>query len=235
MSEASIVTVAEITKETPNFSAHLEEMTILLSLAFSKPLDPMTIPAVGVTYENNPELHHEYSRAQLQAALTGAGRVFQAFININGLDRLAGIAVWYESGRQFLDNDEQRTYWVPFLNRLDSETRKWWREVMIHCYNQLTVEGLGEGTKKEILHLQVLGVHPDFHRRGVGTALVRHMLVQSDLQGIASCVETAKETNVLFYTSLGFEVKSEREIPSPHGDFAMLCLKREAGAKNLFN
>ncbi|CAE6484340.1 unnamed protein product [Rhizoctonia solani] len=185
----------------------------------------MTIPAVGVTYENNPELHHQYSRVQLQAALTGAGRVFQAFININGLDRLAGIAVC----------DEQRAYWAPFLNRLDPETRKWWKEVMMHCYNQLTVEGLGEGTKKEILHLQVLGVHPDFHRRGVGKALARHMLVQSDLQGIPSCVETAKETNLLFYTSLGFEVKSEKEIPSPHGDFAMWCLKREPGAKNLFN
>ncbi|CAE6455048.1 unnamed protein product [Rhizoctonia solani] len=211
----------------PDAGTHLEKMSTLLSLAFSRPLDPMTIPAVGVTYENDPELHHEYNRAQLQAALTGAGRVFHAFININGLECLAGVAVWYEPGRQFLDDDEQRAYWVPCLSRLGSETRKWWQEVMMPCYNQLTVEGLGEGVKKELLHLQVLGVHPDFYRRGVGKALVRYMLTQSDLQGTASCVETTKQSNVLFYTGLGFEIKSERMIPSSHGDFVMWCLRRE--------
>ncbi|CAE6523670.1 unnamed protein product [Rhizoctonia solani] len=212
MQEATPVTINEITKDAPNFGADLEKMSVLLSLAFSRPLDPMTTPAVGVTYENDPELHHEYNRAQLQAALTGAG---------------PGVAVWYEPGKQFLDDDEQRAYWVPCLSRLGSETRKWWEEVMMPCYNQLTVEGLGEGVKKEMLHLQILAVHPDFYRRGVGKTLVRHMLAQSDLQGVASCVETTKETNVLFYAGLGFDTKSEKVIPSPHGDFVMWCMRRE--------
>ncbi|CAE7056928.1 unnamed protein product [Rhizoctonia solani] len=130
MSEALNVVITEITKDTPNFDAQLEEMTTLLSLAFTKPLDPMTSPAVGVTYEDNPELHHHYSRAQLQVALTGAGRVFRAYINTNGVERLAGVAVWYEPGRQFLDRDEQRIYWENFTNRLDNETGKWWEEVV---------------------------------------------------------------------------------------------------------
>ncbi|KAH7340620.1 hypothetical protein B0J17DRAFT_626981 [Rhizoctonia solani] len=180
----------------------------------------MTLPAVGVTYEDNPELHHDYSKTQLQAAFTGAGRVFGAFINVDGVERLAGVAVWYEPGKQFLDDDEQQGYWVKFLNKLNPETQQWWKEV-------LTVEGLGEGVKKGILHLQILGVHPDFHRRGVGKALVHYMLAESDPRGVASCVETAKETNLLFYVGLGFQVKSKQEFPSSHGDFALWCLKRE--------
>ncbi|CAE6518746.1 unnamed protein product [Rhizoctonia solani] len=209
----------------------------------------MTTPAVGVTYEDNPELHHLYHSVELEAAFTGAGRVFGAFIHIDGVERLAGVAIWFEPGKQFLDeyiltihpppsaadlvlcySDEQLGYWASFSNKLDSDTRQWWKEVMLPRYNQLTTEGLGEGVKKGLLHLQVLGIHPDFQRRGVGKALVRYMLVRGDSQGVASCVETAKETNVSFYVGLGFEIKSEKEIPSPYGNFTMWCLRREPNA-----
>jgi ribosomal protein S18 acetylase RimI-like enzyme len=49
---------------------------------------------------------------------------------------------------------------------------------MSPSYSQLTADGLGEGIKKQIFHLQVLGVHPSYHRMGVGKALVNYMLVQ---------------------------------------------------------
>jgi hypothetical protein len=63
----------------------------------------MTLPAVGVSYEAKPELHDGFNRTQLQAAFTGAGRVFGAFVNPDGTERLAGVAIWYEPGNQFLD------------------------------------------------------------------------------------------------------------------------------------
>jgi ribosomal protein S18 acetylase RimI-like enzyme len=49
---------------------------------------------------------------------------------------------------------------------------------MLPCYNKLTDDGLGEGTKKGLLHLQILGIHPEFQRRGLGLALVKHRLNQ---------------------------------------------------------
>lgn len=49
---------------------------------------------------------------------------------------------------------------------------------MLPSYNQLTKNGLGEGAKKGLLHLQVLGVHPDFHQKGIGKRLVRYTLEQ---------------------------------------------------------
>ncbi|KAF8744648.1 Acetyltransferase (GNAT) family, partial [Rhizoctonia solani] len=192
----------------------------------------MTFPAVGYTYEKNPEIHNDFHRVELQTALMGAGRVFGAFIDIEGVERLAGIAIWYGPGKQFLDeNDpEQLVYWAHFSNKLDPETRQWWKEVMLPRYSQLTLDGLGEGVKKGLFHLQVLGVHPNFHRRGVGRALIDYMLPQIDAQGIASCVETANEANMSFYGSFGFRVKSKKEFPSTHGDFVMWCLRREPNA-----
>ncbi|QRW27053.1 Reverse transcriptase (RNA-dependent DNA polymerase) [Rhizoctonia solani] len=176
--------------EKTKSDTYLEEMTGLISIAFAS--NPLTLPALGVEYENNPELHNDFNRAQLYAALTGAGRVLGAFVNTDGHERLAGVSIWYEPGNQFLDDRE----------------------------------GLGDGAKKNLLHLQVIGTHPEF-QKGIGKAMVKHMLAQSDSRGIASCVETSKESNLLFYTGLGYEVKANRTIPSPYGDLTMRCLYRD--------
>lgn len=220
-----LANIIEITKSTPNFDGYLEDLAKMLSIVFGT--DPMTLPALGITYDANPELHDSFNKVQLQAAFTGAGRVFSAVIDANGTERLAGVAIWYEPGKQFLDDEEQLSYWKEFLGKLSPEIKSWWQEVMLPRYNQLTKEGLGEGVKKDLLHLQVLGVHPEFHQKGIGKTLVRYMLKQSDSRGIASCVETSKEANLLFYTALGYEVKSKVLIPSPHGDFTMWSLYRE--------
>ncbi|KAG8738714.1 hypothetical protein FRC11_001192, partial [Ceratobasidium sp. 423] len=198
-------TVVEITKDTPNPSERLEELTKLFSLAFSSKYQN-TVSQLDINvrkYEDKPDVHHAHFRAQLQAAFTGAGRVFGAFINQDGVERLAGASVWYTPGREFLDSHDQLTFWASFMDSLDPQTRQWWKDVLLPGFEDLTNEGLGEGIKKGLLHLQLLGVHPDFHRRGLGKAL-------SDPTGVASCIETAKATNVLFYGSLGYEVKSKK-------------------------
>ncbi|GAB1517297.1 hypothetical protein RhiTH_000343 [Rhizoctonia solani] len=188
-------------------------MTGLISIAFAS--NPLTLPALGVEYENNPELHNDFNRAQLYAALTGAGRVLGAFVNTDGHERLAGVSIWYEPGNQFLDDNEQLNHWTSFTRKVDPKIRQWWDEVMLPCYNQLSREGLGDGAKKNLLHLQVIGTHPEFQQQGIGKAMVKHMLAQvsifpgqdlilyaygmfyqSDSRGIASCVETSKESNV---------------------------------------
>ncbi|CAE6338252.1 unnamed protein product [Rhizoctonia solani] len=217
--------IVEITKSTPGFDTYLEEMTGLISIAFAS--NPLTLPALGVEYENNPELHNDFNRAQLYAALTGAGRVLGAFVNTDGHERLAGVSIWYEPGNQFLDDNEQLNHWTSFTRKVDPKIRQWWDEVMLPCYNQLSREGLGDGAKKNLLHLQVIGTHPEFQQQGIGKAMVKHMLAQSDSRGIASCVETSKESNLLFYTGLGYEVKANRTIPSPYGDLTMWCLYRD--------
>lgn len=217
--------VIELTKGMPQFEKYFEDAARALSEAFIT--DPITLPALGVSYEANPELHDEYNRTQLRVALTGAGRVFVALVDTDGAERLAGAAIWYEPGRQFLDDDEQLGYWKPFSDTLKPEVQSWWQEVMLPRYEQLTQDGLGDGVKKASLHLQILGVLPEYRQKGTGRALAKHMLEQDNFREVASCLETCKDVNLLFYNSLGYQVKSEVLMPSPLGDFMMWCLHRE--------
>lgn len=66
-------------------------------------VDPMMLPMLGDSYATNPELFDEFHRAKLRAALNGSGRVFAAFVSSDGTESLAGAAIWYGPGKQFLD------------------------------------------------------------------------------------------------------------------------------------
>ncbi|CAE6463313.1 unnamed protein product, partial [Rhizoctonia solani] len=135
-----------------------------------------------------------FNKVQLSAALTGAGRVVGTFAYEDGAECLAGVSIWYEPGNQFLDesrspswhistlgrlifgSDGQQIHWSSFYGEVDPKIRQWWDEVMLPRYKQLSREGLGGGTKKTLLHLRVIGVHPQFQQRGIGKAMVEHML-----------------------------------------------------------
>ncbi|KAF8610379.1 hypothetical protein BDV93DRAFT_517508 [Ceratobasidium sp. AG-I] len=218
--------VIELTPDMPQLEAYIERLSIVTSLAFEH--DPFTLPAVGIPYRNNPELHHKFSEVQLRCPLTGAGRVFGVFVGGTEPRNLVGCATWFEPGKEFLGDGAQLSLWSGFVGNLSPEIQNWWSTELLPRYNKFTVEGLGEGVKKGLLHLQVLAVHPEFQRRGLGAALVNEMVKRTDAKGERSCVETAKATNLLFYGALGYKVKSEVLIPSPHGDYTMWCLDREA-------
>lgn len=66
-------------------------------------------------------------------------------------------------------------------------------------------------------YLMILGVDPPHQGKGVGSTLIRPMLARADAEGRRCYLETAKERNVTFYRSHGFEVGAEDDIPGgPH-------------------
>ena len=65
---------------------------------------------------------------------------------------------------------------------------------------------------KNYIYLLTLGVHPDYHRKGYGSNLVKSML-DALLDGVPVYLETGTEGNVKFYNNLGFEVI--RKITEP--------------------
>jgi GNAT superfamily N-acetyltransferase len=66
-------------------------------------------------------------------------------------------------------------------------------------------------------YLGVLGVHPDWQRRGFGTAVLQPVLLEADAIGVPTWLETATEADVAFYRSLGYEVRGEVDVPDgPH-------------------
>jgi GNAT superfamily N-acetyltransferase len=102
---------------------------------------------------------------------------------------------------------------------------RWALQVQPH----LAADELGRlamfGTVREALcldpmfwYLGVLGVHPDWQRRGFGTAVLRPVLVEADAVGIPTWLETATEADVAFYRTLGYGVSGEVDVPDggPH-------------------
>jgi ribosomal protein S18 acetylase RimI-like enzyme len=62
-------------------------------------------------------------------------------------------------------------------------------------------------------YLQVIGVHPDAKGRGIGGALVRHVVGLADSDRVPVYLETSNEINLGFYRRFGFEVAEEFACP----------------------
>ncbi|WP_123788348.1 GNAT family N-acetyltransferase [Phytoactinopolyspora halophila] len=62
-------------------------------------------------------------------------------------------------------------------------------------------------------YLQFLAVHPDWQRRGHGTALLRAGLDEARRRGLPVQLETTNPENVPFYRAHGFEVTSTLDLP----------------------
>jgi ribosomal protein S18 acetylase RimI-like enzyme len=70
-------------------------------------------------------------------------------------------------------------------------------------------------------HLNMLGTHPDWQRRGLGGELMRVGFAIADRDGLPCYLETETVENVAYYRHHGFEVRSEWDVatadaPGPH-------------------
>lgn len=66
-------------------------------------------------------------------------------------------------------------------------------------------------------YLEALGVTPEHQGQGVGSRLMRPMLMTCDEDRIPAYLETTTARNVTFYQRLGFEVREEFDLPrGPH-------------------
>lgn len=70
----------------------------------------------------------------------------------------------------------------------------------------------------DALHVDELDVHPDFGRRGIGSALMRHATARAEAMGHRAVTLTTFSDvpfNAPFYEGLGFRVLREDELPPP--------------------
>jgi ribosomal protein S18 acetylase RimI-like enzyme len=64
-------------------------------------------------------------------------------------------------------------------------------------------------------YLNMLATHPDWQRRGLGSALMAAVFEIADLEGVPCYLETETEQNVAYYRHHGFEVRSEWDVATP--------------------
>lgn len=67
-------------------------------------------------------------------------------------------------------------------------------------------------------YLQLVGTHPDWQRRGIGTQLIREGMKWARQDGLGVYLETETIENVAYYRHLGFDVRSEWDVAEggPH-------------------
>ena len=63
--------------------------------------------------------------------------------------------------------------------------------------------------KEEHYYLEVLGTRQDMQSKGVGSAVIRHMLDRCDAEGMPAYLESSNVRNVPFYARHGFKTTGE--------------------------
>ncbi len=71
---------------------------------------------------------------------------------------------------------------------------------------------------EEHWYLQMIGTHPDWQGRGIGSMLIREGLSWAARDGLGVYLETETVENVAYYRHLGFEVRTEWDVAAggPH-------------------
>lgn len=89
--------------------------------------------------------------------------------------------------------------------------------VISHLKSTLAMISLIESMHPHEPHwyLATLGTDPAAQGRGIGSALMRPVLEQCDVEGLPAYLESSKERNIPFYARHGFEVV--KEVPLPGG------------------
>ncbi len=128
----------------------------------------------------------------------GTGAVRQGIRDDTG--RLVGASVWLPSGRYPASLFHQLAQIPGILRALYRRPRS-----LLHGAKFLLAMEKHH-PKEPHWYLFMLVSDPEVQRRGVGTALLNHVLEQVDAEGVAAYLETQKEENLAYYRRFGFEL-----------------------------
>lgn len=57
----------------------------------------------------------------------------------------------------------------------------------------------------KVAHIEDIAVHPDYQRRGIGSALVEHLLNLAKQEGAYKAILSCQMKNLIFYVNQGFK------------------------------
>jgi GNAT superfamily N-acetyltransferase len=135
--------------------------------------------------------------------------VFDAFLKID-LERAEhlvftdgdgiGVAVWKAPNKWKMSSGDMLRAFPAMLRAFGTKAPR-----MIGAFN--AIEKVHP--KEEHYYLEALGTRQDMQSKGVGSAVIRHMLDRCDTEGVPAYLESSNVRNVPFYARHGFETTGE--------------------------
>lgn len=127
-----------------------------------------------------------------------------------------GVAVWKHPKRWKMANGDMVRTLPAMLRALGTRTPR-----LIGLFNAAEKAH----PKNEHYFLEALGTRQQMQSRGVGSAVIRHMLDRCDTEGMPAYLESSNPQNIPFYARHGFEVTGE--IPVAKGAPTVTAMWRE--------
>ncbi|KAI0749646.1 acyl-CoA N-acyltransferase [Daedaleopsis nitida] len=168
-------------------------------------------------------------KAHLNAALAkNEGEVHIAEWEGQGV---VGVSVWFPPGQKFLETETQREAgWKQLMADIGPKLSGYWSR-LLNEYDDMVENSLGHGVKLGGYHLQLIGVLPEFQRKGVGRALLDFAEAKARAARVCTCLETGSG-GVKTYEKLGYTLAGSGQMHSvdPERTFEMCALIKHTEA-----
>ncbi|OBZ75628.1 hypothetical protein A0H81_04828 [Grifola frondosa] len=156
------------------------------------------------------------ARAILQAGIF-AGEYYAA-TDENG--NILAFTMWMPPGQEMLSTPEQRALgFEEFIARLPQAGKEYFKNVYLAEFPGFVASCLGTTGKLDSWWLHMAMVVPEWRRQGIAKALIGFVRAKAAQKGETLALSTTASKNVPIYRALGFELKGERVMPSPWGDW----------------
>ncbi|KAI0935357.1 hypothetical protein AcV7_003819 [Taiwanofungus camphoratus] len=157
-------------------------------------------------------------RAMILAGIP-AGEYYAA-TDDNG--QLVGFMFWTSPGQELFSTPEQRELGLnDFMAKLSAEGKEYYKKTYSAEFPQFVESCLGPTGKLNSWWLHMAMVHPDYQRQGIATRLIGLVREKATQKGETLALSTTSAKNVHIYKAIGFELKGERIMPSPWGDWPL--------------
>jgi GNAT superfamily N-acetyltransferase len=139
----------------------------------------------------------------------GDGAAGERFVT----DGIEAATLWRRPGRGHLSLREKVIQAVPWLRASGTALGR-----------ALAVSAASDANHPAGPHwyLHIAGCSPDHQGQGFGTAAIRAGLTRADADGVPSYLETANETNIAFYQTLGFHVTHHWSVLNGPKNWSMI-------------
>ncbi|KAI0262324.1 hypothetical protein BC834DRAFT_1043499 [Gloeopeniophorella convolvens] len=133
---------------------------------------------------------------------------------------MRALAVWFPPGQLVYSTPEQRALgFTELIEGLEPAYRAWLLDDFSAKSRALKARIFGPEMERCTMYASHIATDPAYQRRGLASALIRHVLADAARSGAVVALGTQHERNAAFYRGLGFVEQGRLDGETPWGLF----------------